>query len=57
MDSTSFCHQRLPSSDWYLGFFSSSSPSSAAGEELNEAAFFWTTDFTEPSDGITPGSV
>ncbi|KAL6273393.1 hypothetical protein ACE6H2_024085 [Prunus campanulata] len=55
MDSTSFCHQRSPSSDRFLGFFSFSPPSSdGGGEELNEAEVFWTTDFTEPSDAQNP---
>ncbi|XP_062004039.1 protein S40-7-like [Rosa rugosa] len=52
MDSTSFCDRRSPSSDRFLGLFSFSLPSSAAGEELNEAEVFWTTtdDFAEPEE-------
>ncbi|PRQ44028.1 putative senescence regulator S40 [Rosa chinensis] len=52
MDSTSLCDRRSPSSDRFLGLFSLSLPSSAAGEELNEAEVFWTTtdDFAEPEE-------
>jgi hypothetical protein len=54
MESTGYRHRRSPSSDRFLGVFSFAPPSSAdasaAGEdELNEAEFFWTTDFAEPS--------
>ncbi|KAE7999538.1 hypothetical protein FH972_003955 [Carpinus fangiana] len=55
MESTGYLQRRSPSSDRFLGVFSFSPPSSsvdasAAGEDkLNEAEFFWTTDFAEPS--------
>jgi hypothetical protein len=56
MESTGYRHRRSPSSDRFLGVFSFSPPSSSAdastvagGDELNEAEFFWTTDFAEPS--------